>query len=63
MLKYADNIISATEKFVEYKIYTYNKVNKSIRRKSGSVSRSVQLGRHSKTARQKFVFGSKLRTA
>jgi len=41
MLKYVDKIISATEKCVEYKISTYNKVMKSIRRKSGSVPRSV----------------------
>jgi len=41
ILKYVDKIISATEKYVEYKISTYNKVIKPIRRKSESVPRSV----------------------
>ena len=51
MLKYVDKVISATEKYVEYKISTYNKVIKSVRRKPGSLSRSVQLRHHSKKAR------------
>jgi hypothetical protein len=41
MLKYVDKIISAIEKYVEYKISAYNKVIKFISRKSGSVPRGV----------------------